>query len=307
MGAVRDGVIRSPAAVARTIETLFASNQIGDKKIATSISGSSVIVKTVVLPVKSEAELASVMQWEAQRYVPFETSEVHFDYHVLGPSRGGGLEVVLVAAKKEIVTDRINLLSLAGTTPVVMDVDAFAVQNAFQVNYEPQPNQVAALLNVGCSLLNIHVIRGDSFLLTRDIAFGGHRFTQVLQEQLGIRFEEAERYKQGHIPSKVLLPQVHALLEHGSQQVGMEIQKTFDYLKTLSGVPEIQDIYLSGGASRTYSLQEHLEQKFKIPVHLLDPFRRIDTGKTGLSEAFLGPLAPDFTVAVGLALRSLQE
>ena len=304
--AVNDGVIGSPSAIAQTIELLFESNQIMERKIATSVSGSSVIVKKVVLPVKTKAELANAIQWEAQRYVPFETSEVHLDYHVLGPS-SGGLEVVLVAAKKEVVADRINLLSLAGRTPVVMDVDAFAVQNAFQVNYQPEPNHVSALLNVGCTILSIHITQGDNFLLTRDIGFGGNRFTQVLREQMSVSFEEAEQYKQGRIPSEELRTQIHGVLARGSQQVGMEIQKTFDYFKTLSGAPEIQDIYLSGGASRTYGLQEHLEEKFKIPVHLLDPFRRIDTDQSGLSEDFLGPLAPDFTVAVGLALRSLRD
>src|SRR5690606_35947362 len=200
-----DGAIISKLPVAEAIEEIFRTQKIKNSRIATSISGHSVIVKKITLPALSREELDESIQWEAERYIPFDISDVNVDYQIIRESpEGQKLDIILVAAKKEKITDYTSVISMAGKIPVVVDIDAFALQNVYEVNYRPEPKTFAAMLNIGHNVMNIAIVRGSDFLFTRDIAIGGSHYTDFLQKELGVTFADAEKYKKGsEVPAEL--------------------------------------------------------------------------------------------------------
>ncbi len=303
-----DGVIISKLAVADAIDQLFRNNDIRNEKIATSICGHSVIVKKVSLPVQNDRELEESIQWEAEQYIPFDIAEVNLDYQVIRRgTQGNRMEVLLVAAKRDKIADHTSVLSMAGKKPLVVDIDAFALQNAFEVNYEADENTVVALLDIGCTMINVNLIRGSEFLFTRDIAMGGNHYTEYLQRELSIPFEEAERYKKGEAPTPELADRTSEILEEVSEILTLEVQKTFDFFKTTSESIDIREVYLSGGASRTQGLREFLQNKLELPVQLLNPFNKLTVRDSSVPAELVNDLATDFAIAIGLALRSERD
>jgi type IV pilus assembly protein PilM len=300
-----DGVIISKLPVADAITRIFKSKQIRNNQIATAISGSSVIVKKIALPAEMKDDLEESIQWEAEQYIPFDISDVNLDYQIVGNTPDGNrIEVILVAAKREKIADQTSVISMSGYVPAVVDIDAFALQNAYEVNYEPRPGTVAALLNVGSSVMNINIVRGSEFLFTRDIAMGGNHYNEFLQKELNISFEEAENYKRNGASSPDLQKRTVATLNSVSEILVLEVQKTLDYFKTTSRMEDIREIYLSGGACRTSGFQSCLQEKFQIPVSFLNPFKRIKTNNKTLPGSAVDELASEFAIAVGLALRT---
>ncbi len=300
-----DGSIISKIPLAEAIDRIFKEKKIRNSKVATSISGHSVIVKKVALPVMTEEELAQSIQWEAEQYIPFDLAEVNVDYQVLESEPGTQkLQVILVAAKKEKIADYTSVVSMAGKIPTVVDIDAFALQNVYEINYNPEPDTVAALLDLGASSTNINIIRGTDFLFTRDIAIGGNQYTEFLQEELGISYEEAERYKLGlEVPAESV-EQVESVLNSVSENLLLEVEKTLDYFKTTTYAEDIQQMLLSGGASKTRGLRESLADKFQFPVEFLDPFKKIGGVESHLMGEESESARTDYAIAVGLALRT---
>ena len=172
------------------------------KDVAASLSGNAVIVKKISLPVMTEAELAESIYWEAEQYIPFDIQDVNLDYQILDAGTGadstGTMDVLLVAAKKEKIADYTGVIAQAGRMPVVVDVDAFALQNAYEVNYGLEPQAVVVLLNAGASAININILTGDQSVFTRDISIGGNAYTEAVQKELNLPFESAEQLEEGH-------------------------------------------------------------------------------------------------------------
>ncbi len=189
-----DGAIIDGAAVADAIRRLFDSRGIRTKDVAASLSGNAVIVKKITLPTMTEAELAESIYWEAEQYIPFEIQDVNLDYQVLegGANGNGTMEVLLVAAKKEKIADYTGVIAQAGRTAVVIDVDAFALQNAYEVNYGMEPGSVIVLLNAGASATNINILSGEQSVFTRDVSIGGNAYTEALQRELSLPYDVAD-------------------------------------------------------------------------------------------------------------------
>lgn len=256
-----DGVIISKLPVADAINRIFKSKGIHNKQIATSISGSSVIVKKIALPAQMEEEVEESIQWEAEQYIPFDIADVNLDYQIVGNTpEGNRLEVILVAAKREKIADQTSVVSMAGKVCRIVDIDAFALQNVYEINYDPQPTNVVALLNVGSAVMNVNIVRGREFLFTRDIAMGGNHYNDFLQKELNISFEESENYKRNGAPTPELQRRTLATLASVSEILVLEIQKTLDYFKTTSRMEDIREIFISGGASRTPGFQACLQE-----------------------------------------------
>jgi len=303
-----DGAIISKLTVAEAIDRLFRDNGIINDRIATSICGHSVIVKKINVPEQSKKELAESIQWEAEQYVPFDISEVNIDYQLLKKGLSGNrMEVLLVAAKRDKITDHTSVLSMAGKRPAVVDIDAFALQNVYEVNYQPEETLVVALLDIGSSMINVNIVRGSDFLFTRDIAMGGSLYTEHLQRDLNISFEDAEALKRGDSPDGETREKVDGIVQEVSEILALEIEKTFDFFKSTSDVAEVREVYLSGGASRTEGLREFLDDKLEIPVAYLDPFKNVTVPEGKVPSEYTNELASDFAVAVGLALRAANE
>jgi type IV pilus assembly protein PilM len=305
-----DGSILDAAAVTAAIRRLFKKTRFRSRRVAASVSGNAVIVKKITLPVMTETELAGSIHWEAEQYIPFDIQDVNLDYQVLDSGAAepkGTMEVLLVAAKKEKINDYTGAIAAAGRVPVVVDVDAFALQNAFEMNYGVEPGAVVVLLDVGASTTNVNIVSGEQSLFTRDISMGGNTHTEALQKELGLTFEAAERAKRGEPLPHIAFDDVRPVLHTITGSFLLEIQKTFDFFKATAGSERIDRLYLSGGASVVEGLADALEERFGVPVERLDPFRRIaidwkklridDPERLGLTSA----------VAVGLALRKAGD
>ena len=302
-----DGAIIDSAAVSDAIRRLFGHKAFKSKDVAASLSGNAVIVKKINLPVMSEAELAESIFWEAEQYIPFDIQDVNLDYQILDPGTGadskGTMEVLLVAAKKEKIADYTGVIAQAGRVPVVVDVDAFALQNAFEANYGFDPQSVVVLLNAGASAININILSGEQSVFTRDISIGGNAYTEAVQKELNLPFESAEQLKKGQPVDGVSAEDVKPVLQAMTENVLLEIQKTFDFFKATASSDRIDRIVLSGGASRVDGFVEALESRFSTKVESFDPFMKIafEPAKFGVDDTT--NVVPTVAVAVGLALR----
>jgi type IV pilus assembly protein PilM len=302
-----DGAIIDGAAVADAIRRLFDGRGIKTKDVAASLSGNAVIVKKISLPIMSDAELAESIYWEAEQYIPFDIQDVNLDYQIL--DRGdaaagkGTMDVLLVAAKKEKIADYTGVIAQAGRSAVVVDVDAFALQNAYEVNYGIDPNAVVVLLNAGASATNINILQGDQSVFTRDISMGGNAYTEALQRELNLPFDVADALKRGQpVADGVTYDDARPVL----RAVMLEIQKTFDFFKATAASDKIDRIMLSGGASRAEGFTEMLTERFEAPVESFDPFKKV-TFDSKRFKTESSDIAPTVAVAVGLALRRVGD
>jgi type IV pilus assembly protein PilM len=306
-----DGAIIDGAAVADAIRRVFENKAFKTKEVAASLSGNAVIVKKINLPVMTEAELAESIYWEAEQYIPFDIQDVNLDYQILnagvGAESAGTMDVLLVAAKKEKIADYTGVISQAGRVPVVVDVDAFALQNAYEMNYGLEPDAVVVLLNAGASAININILTGDQSLFTRDISIGGNAYTEAVQKELNLPFDSAEQAKRGEAVEGVNAEDVTPVLHAMTENVLLEIQKTFDFFKATATSDRIDKIVLSGGASRVDGFAVALQERFSTAVESFDPFKTIafDAQKLGIVDA--EALIPTVAVAVGLALRRVGD
>ena len=299
-----DGAIIDGAAVVAAVLRLFESRKIKTREVAASLSGNAVIVKKISLPVMTEAELAESIYWEAEQYIPFDIQDVNLDYQILdGRDSGKGtMDVLLVAAKNEKIADYTGVIGQAGRTAVVIDVDAFALQNAYEANYGADADAVVVLLNAGASATNINILSGEQSVFTRDISIGGNAYTEALQKELSLPFEQADQLKRGQTVSGTTYDDARPVLRAVTENVMLEIQKTFDFFKATAASDRINRIVISGGASRAEAFGEMLADRFEAPVESFDPFKKIsfDAGKF---NADVTEVAATAAVAVGLALR----
>jgi len=302
---VVDGAIMDAPAVAEKIVAIFDSRKIKTKEVATSVSGHSVIVKRVTMPLMTEEELFDRIQEEASQHIPFDIADVNLSYQIMETTESQ-LDVLLVAVKKDKILNHTNVLAQAGKVPVVVDIDAFALQNCYEVNYEPDPSQVVALLNIGATVMNIAIVRGDIPLFTRDVSVGGNQYTDALQKELDLSFEDAENLKTGGTHAGVSEEQRASILRSVSDILILEIQKTFDFFRATASGENIRQIVVSGGTARVPGLLDLLKDEFAMTVEELYPFRKVAINPARHDEAQLRELAPRLVIATGLALRSFD-
>lgn len=299
---VVDGAIMDSTTVVSTLKDLLNNLKPKTTLAATSVSGTSVLIKKINLPLMTEEELSESIQWEAEQYIT-NINDVNIDFHILGPAQEEGqMSVLLVGAKKEIINERVQLLTEAGLKPAVVDVDAFAIENAFELNYPINENEYAILVNVGASITNINIIRGQVSVFTRDISTGGRAYTEEMQKVLKLSFDEAESMKINLTP-ETMTPEIGNTLRVVSDSIASEVRKSVDFLG-LSGEQKIIGIYLSGGAARTLTLKEALSQKIEAPVEVVDPFRNVEYNPKVFDENYIEDIKPTSTLVLGLALRN---
>jgi type IV pilus assembly protein PilM len=305
-----DGALMNSSAIVDAITGLMAELKIKNKQVATSISGTSVIIKKISLPVMTRQELQENIQWEAEQYIPFDINDVNVDFHILGEAgeEQGKMGVILVAAKKDLVNDYTGVIAEAGLTPLCVDIDAFAAGNSLEWNYPERMNEIIALVNVGASVTNINVIKNGVSTFVRDITSGGNAVTEMIQKNLGIQYEEAEKLKRaGQDGSDEMVPtEVSDIIRQVSQTIASEIARSLDFYSATNIDDRISKIYISGGMALTAGLDSIIERTVGYPVEVMNPMNNITVGKK-VDAGELAKLAPALSVAVGLAMRRTND
>ena len=305
--AIVDGAIMDSGAVIDAIQRLFQAQKIKTSDVATGVSGNAVIVKKISLPQMSTEELAESIHWEAEQYIPFDIQDVALDYEVIEGGGGGNMDVLLVAVKKDKISDYTSAISQAGKNPAVVDVDVFALQNCYEVNYGIDPGRVVALLNVGASIMNINIIKGGTSIFNRDIAVGGNQYTDAIQKDLNLSFDQAEALKKGERVDGAAPENLHPILQVVSENIAMEIQKTFDFFRATSSEDRIDRIFLAGGTSKVQGLRDLLSERFEAGVEALNPFNSVTYNPRDFDPDFINDIAPSAAIAVGLAARKVGD
>jgi type IV pilus assembly protein PilM len=307
--AIVDGALMNSTAIVQALQELMNELKVKNKEVAIGVSGHSVIIKKIQMPRMSQEELEESIQWEAEQYIPFDVKDVNIDTQILdagGNDATGQMDVLLVAAKKDMINDYTTVVSESGLQPVVVDVDAFAVQNMFASNYDVPDKETVVLINAGASVVNINIISNGITVFTRDVTIGGNQFTEEIQKQLNVSYEEAEALKIGGTrgDSDAVVPQeVERVLLSVAEQVAGEIQRSLDFYAGTAVDANFTKVYLSGGTAKIPALFKTIETRVGVPVEILNPFRKIDVDNRKFDPAFIMEVAPMAAVAVGLALR----
>ncbi len=299
-----DGQIINYQSVSAALEELLKRAKPHTKRVTTSIAGTSVIVKTVNLPMMTQDELEQSITWEAEQYLTVDINEVNLDFQILETRpEENQMSVLLVAAKKDIINDYVSVLSELKYQLVVMDVDCFAVQNIFEFNYPTEPGEMVVLVNIGSHITNVELYREGKPVITRDISIGGNSITDEMQKVLGFSYEEAEEVKKKVSEGEETSDQILGVMKAGVDNLVGEIQRTVDFLMGSVGESDIARIVISGGASKTYGLREELSNAYGKEVEVLDPFKSFQLDTKVVDPALINFLGSAATVAAGLALR----
>jgi type IV pilus assembly protein PilM len=306
-----DGTVMDEGRVVSAIREVFEESKVKNKLVAISISGHAVIVKKISLPPMPDEELEGQVKLAAEQYIPFDINEVNIDFHVLPPDPGGDrqgdMSVILVAAKKDKINELTELVKGAGLTPMVMDVDAFAIENMHAINYPMAIDETTALVNIGASVMNVNIIRGGASLFTRDIPLGGNRYTEAIQREMGMSYEEAEESKKGERTSDSSSAPLGNVIDSVNGEVASEIARTVDYFKSSMANTDLDRMLVCGGVAKARGLIQHLSDRIQTPVEVADPFAEIDVTGSDVDGDTLAELAPSAAVAVGLALRAVGD
>jgi type IV pilus assembly protein PilM len=304
--AIVDNTLMDSSSIVETVRNLLESLQVKAKEAVCSISGNAVIIRKISLPVMPAEELEDQIHWEAEQYIPFDINDVNVDFQILSPDEQdlSKMNVLLVASKKDIINDYLTVFAEAGLKLVVVDVDSFAVQNAFEANYDPD-NEVVALVNLGASIMNLNIIRGGVSLFTRDVQMGGSLYTEEIQKQLSLNSDQAEMKKimAGTSGDARLIE----ILQRVNETVALEMRRSLDFYNSTAGDDRITKVYLAGGGAKTAMLVEAVQQKLSLPVEILNPFLRVVVDEKEFDPQYLEELGPLMAVAVGLATRRLGD
>jgi type IV pilus assembly protein PilM len=302
-GGMQDGAAADPESVSDAIRQVVGGLRMRRARVTAAVSGHAVIVKRLSLPAMSQGELVEAIPWEAEQYIPFDLADVQLDFQVINAgteAAKSSLDVLLVAAKKDRIQDRTAVITRAGQQPVVLDIEAFAVANAYQMNYPERSDPLAAIVHIGRSATIVCLLEHGQLAFTRDIPLGGRLYAETLQHELGTDAATAERIQRGQVPSEVSREQVGRLLRDVGSQVVLEIRKTIDFYRTTAPIEKLSRVVLSGGAWEADGLIDLLAAEFGAPVDVLDPFRRVTRPKGSVGAEIAGPA---YAVAVGLAMR----
>jgi type IV pilus assembly protein PilM len=310
--AIVEGQIIDAAAVAETIRTAFDKAKITAKDAVISVAGNSVIIKKIALPAMESEELAESIIWEAKHNIPYPYEETHVDYAILRPpgeGGEGGLEILLVAVKKDKVSAYANVLNLARKNLAAIEVDAFALYNALEINYpEEFAEKAIALINIGANITTIVIVDRGAPQLFRDLTIGGAFIAENIRKDLNVGPQEADNLLKG-LPSKSVEPsQVEELLNMNIKSLIEEVEKTFTFFQAENKRDNhIEHIFLAGGLANLHGMAAAVEQKFAVKTTLFDPFRRVHYNEKKLDRVIYEQMAPVFGVVTGLASRKKEK
>ena len=310
-----DGQVIDAGAVVETLQKVFHDAKIRQKECALSVSGQSVIIRKITVPMMTEAELSEQIQWEAEQHIPFDIKDVHVDYQVLRRRvEASQMDLLLVAAKRDQIEEYAQLARNAKLKPMVCDIDAFTVQNLFEYSRTLPQDQTVALINVGASLSSLNIVANGVSAFTREIANGGNVITEEIQKQLNVPREQAEAYKCGGSASPddparagMVPQQVVQVIEAVSDTIAAEIQRSLDFFMATSGEGEIARIYVTGGSANLAALARAIERRARVSVETWSPVEKLTIEAKEVDAQLLQTRAAQLSVALGLSLRKEKE
>ncbi len=299
--AIVEGEVMDSGIVAEAIKELLDTAGVKQKRVVAAVGGRDVIIKKIQVDRMKESDAYDVVRWEAQQYVPFDIDGVELDFQILDPEGEGlQMDVLLVAAKRDLVENKEALLQQAGVTPVIMDVDAFALHNAFELNYPEAMEGVVALINIGHEVTNVNVIQDGVPLLTRDLSIGTRKFREDLQRERGLSADDADRLLKGFERSPDLDPYVQAR----GDEIAVGIERAAAFLHTASRDAEgISKLYAAGGGARIPGITDVLSARLNLPVEIVNPLQRLRVREGVFDTINVDEVAPLLTLGVGMALR----
>ena len=300
--AIVEGEVMDKGIVADAIRGLMASSGIKTKQVVTAVGGRDVIIKKIAMDRMKEAEAREVIRWEAEQHVPFDMDNVELDFQILDPEADGlQMTVLLVAAKRELVETKLALLRDVGLEPSLIDVDAFALHNAFEVNHPDAMRGVVGLVNIGHETTNVNILDDGVPVLTRDISIGTRRFREDLQRERGLSAEEAERMLQAFETDPMLLP----FLENRGEELAVGIERAAAFLQSASrSAGGVSRLFTTGGGSRIPGLNKILADRLRLPVQQANPIQRLTVAEGVFDMVERDEIAPLLMLPIGLALRS---
>lgn len=301
--AIQGNVVQDVASVTQAIRTLLDAQRIKATEVIAAVPGPAVIIKRATFPMQDPAELEETILFEAGNFIPESLDNVNLDYQTLDfdPS-ATDVDVLLVAVRKDVINGYVAAISDAGLVPVVVDVDYFALENMFEANYTLEPEEVVALINIGARYSSINIMKGERSAFTGDVPVGGRHFTDMLAQELGISYEQAETLKLTGPTEESAREKVQSIIATASEQLLDEIQRALSFFWTGSADEHVSTVYLSGGSAQLPGLAPALSERLQIPVEVSDPFRLLTMGRHA-DEHFIRQHASALAVSVGLATR----
>jgi type IV pilus assembly protein PilM len=310
-GTIEDGVLANPEALTEKVRILFKGTGLQGKALVVSLSGHAAIAKRVVFPTMEEPELRDMIHDEASKYLPFDNmDDVNYDFQILGQNEynPNQMDVMLVAAKKDVIADYIEAIESAGLTVMVMDVDTFCLETVYEANYDFDSADIVVMVNIGASITNINVVKGGMSIFTRDFTLAGNTITEAIQSARSLTFEAAETMKiDGPNADEAARSAFRNSLLGYADPICTEIERSIDYFRSTSGGDTIKKILLSGGVAAIPGITGDLTQRLGIETEILNPFRKIDYNKKALDPERIDEIRPIAAVAVGLALRKVGD
>ncbi len=300
--AIVDGEVMDPGIVGEAIKSLMASAGIKTKKVVTAVGGRDVIIKKIVMDRMREAEAREVIRWEAEQHVPFDMDNVELDFQILdAEAEGLQMTVLLVAAKRELVEHKLALLSEVGLEASVVDIDAFALHNAFEINYPEAMRGVVGLVNIGHETTNINIMDDGIPVLTRDIPVGTRRFKEDLQRERGLSSDQADNLLRGTETSDALDP----FLDSRGEELAVGIERAAAFLQSASrSAGGLSRIFTTGGGARIPRLNKVLSDRLRFPVQLANPIEKLQVADGVFDLMQVDEVTPLLMLPIGLALRS---
>jgi type IV pilus assembly protein PilM len=299
-----DGSIIDSFRLIDSLKELIRKAKIKTKNAVIGIAGhSSVIIKRISLPEMSEEELSESIKFEAEQYVPFNIEDVNLDFQILGPKdEPGQMDVILVAVKKDIINEYVSAVREAVLNPVIVDVNPFALENMYEINYEIEPEKNVAIVNIGASTINMNVLKGGISVFTRDSAVGSNLHTEAIQREFNLTYENAERLKRGEPIENVAPEDAFSVIESASEEIIGDVNRSFEFYRSTELHQDIHEVILSGGCALIKDFPKLFSDKIGIETKDIEPFKNIKVPKR-FNLTYIEEIAPIAAVATGLALR----
>jgi type IV pilus assembly protein PilM len=307
-GIIEEGAIKDPEAVSAAIRELFKNSKLKEQNVAISVGGYSVIVKKINVKTMTEDELHDTIHFEAEQYIPFDISDVNLDFQIIGESEQNPnqMSVILVAAKKEMVSEYVSLIQMAGLNACIIDVDAFALQNIFEVNYAQEEENVA-LIDIGASKTSLNLLKGNSSVFMRDVSLGCGQINEKISSFADCSLEEADEIKLSRQSDKVSVEDLKGIVSTVVTDWCSEIKRALDFFYSSYPEDQIKRIILSGGGANIIEFRKLLAEETATPVEIINPFENISVDNKSLDDSYLEQIAPQAAICMGIAIRKMGD